>query len=227
MTLSTDVVLPSALVTQSRRPPAALAPTRLALEAIRRGEPVIVVDDEDRENEGDFIVAASHATPAVINFMITHGRGLLCAPLTRARADELQLPAMTHLNTDPMATAFTVSVDAGPEHGVTTGISASDRAATVHQLLHGSAADLRRPGHIFPLVARDGGVLTRPGHTEAGVDMARLAGLPPAAIIIEILREDGSMARLRHLLELADEHGLLVTTIADLVAHRRQVESAA
>ena len=204
-----------------------LASIETAVEAIRTGEVIILVDDEDRENEGDLVVAASYATTAVVNFMVTHGRGLVCAPITRDRADELRLPAMVLRNGDPHGTAFTVSVDATDEFGVTTGISASDRAVTVERLLNGNAAELRRPGHLFPLVARDGGVLSRRGHTEASVDLARLAGLPPAAVIVEVLCDDGSMARLPDLLKFAEVHDLLVTSIAQLVDYRQAREGVA
>jgi 3,4-dihydroxy-2-butanone 4-phosphate synthase len=185
----------------------------LALESLSRGEVIIVVDDEDRENEGDLVVAAEHATPEVINFMITHARGLVCVAITRNRARELRLPSMVPDNEDRHGTAFTVSVDGSPEHGVTTGISAHDRARTIELLLHGTATDLSRPGHIFPLVARPGGVLERPGHTEAAVDLSRLAGLKPAGVIVEIIRPDGHMARFPDLLEFAQIHKLAVTTI--------------
>ena len=188
----------------------------LALGSLSRGELIIVVDDEDRENEGDLIVAAEHATPEVINFMITHARGLVCVAITPDRAHELHLPSMVTHNEDHHGTAFTVSVDGSPQHGVTTGISAHDRARTIELLLHGTATDLRRPGHIFPLVARPGGVLERPGHTEAAVDLSRLAGLKPAGVIVEIIRPDGRMARLPDLLEFAQTHTLAVTTIERL-----------
>lgn len=204
-----------------------LAPIEMAIDAIRAGEVVILVDDEDRENEGDFVVAASHATTEVVNFMVTHGRGLLCAPITKERAHELNLPAMVRRNGDPHGTAFTVSVDATGDFGVTTGISASDRAVTIDRLVQGSADELRKPGHLFPLVARDGGVLVRRGHTEASVDLARLAGLPPAAVIVEVLCDDGSMARLPDLLKFAAVHGLLVTSIEKLVEFRQAREGVA
>ena len=184
-----------------------------AVEAIRRGQMVVVVDDEDRENEGDLVVAADHATPAVINFMITHGKGLVCLSMPKARADELALPFMVSRNQDHMGTAFTVSVDGTPARGVTTGISAADRAATIALAVSGTSSDLQRPGHVFPLVARDGGVLARPGHTEASVDLARLAGCSPLGVIVEIIGADGEMLRLPQLVEFAREHGLLITSI--------------
>ncbi|MDQ1742761.1 MAG: 3,4-dihydroxy 2-butanone 4-phosphate synthase / cyclohydrolase [Pseudonocardiales bacterium] len=187
--------------------------------AIAQGEMVVVVDDENRENEGDLIVAAEHATNDVINFMITQGRGLVCTALTASRAAELELPYMVARNEDHLGTAFTVSVDGTPSTGVTTGISASDRAATIKLLIEGSASDLQRPGHIFPLIARDGGVLERPGHTEAAVDLARMAGCEPAGVIVEIVGDDGEMLRLDQLGRFADGHGLLITSIEKLQAY--------
>jgi 3,4-dihydroxy-2-butanone 4-phosphate synthase len=187
-----------------------------AIQAIARGEMIIVVDDEDRENEGDLIVAAEHATPDVINFMITHGRGLVCMAIEGQRAADLDLPFMTARNEDHRGTAFTVSVDGAPEHGVTTGISAPDRAATIALMLNGGAGDLCRPGHIFPLVARPGGVLERDGHTEASVDFARLAGCRPAGVIVEIIGEDGEMLRLNQLVPYAHHHGMVLTSIQKL-----------
>ena len=168
-----------------------------AIEAIRQGEIIIVVDDADRENEGDFLAAAEKVTPEMINFMATHGRGLICAPLTESRCKELGLHSMVSNNTDPMETAFTVSVDLRGK-GVTTGISAMDRALTVQSLVDQNTKphDLARPGHIFPLIAKQGGVLRRTGHTEAAIDFARLAGFKPAGVIVEIMNEDGTMARL-------------------------------
>lgn len=198
--------------------------TEDAVSAIARGEIVVVVDDEDRENEGDLIVAAEHATPEVINFMITHARGLVCTAITQERGAELRLPYMVERNEDHHGTAFTVSVDGSPEHGVTTGISAYDRAKTIELLLNGSADDLRRPGHIFPLLAQPGGVLARPGHTEAAVDLCRLAGLAPAGVIVEVIEEDGRMARLPDLARFADTFGLVLTSIAQLQAYRRDLE---
>jgi 3,4-dihydroxy-2-butanone 4-phosphate synthase len=190
-----------------------------AIAAIKRGELIVVVDDEDRENEGDLIVAAEHATADAINYMITYGRGLVCVSITPERAAELDLKPMVERNEDHHGTAFTVSVDGGPEHGVTTGISAPDRAKTIELMLAGTASDLRRPGHIFPLVARPGGLLERPGHTEAAVDLARLAGLAPSGVIVEIIKDDGTMARLPDLLVFAREQGLVMTSIEKLKAY--------
>ncbi len=187
--------------------------------AIRNGEMVVVVDDENRENEGDLIVAADHATSAVINFMITRGRGLVCVALPAGRAADLQLPYMVARNEDHMGTAFTVSVDGTLATGVTTGISAGDRARTINLLVSGQATDLQRPGHVFPLIARGGGVLERPGHTEAAVDLAQLAGCTPAGVIVEIIGEDGEMLRLADLIEFSSTHGLLITSIEKLRAH--------
>jgi 3,4-dihydroxy 2-butanone 4-phosphate synthase/GTP cyclohydrolase II len=197
-----------------------------AIEDIRRGKLVIVADDEDRENEGDLVCAAEAITPEIINFMTKHGRGLICVALTHERADDLELPLMTEANTDPQGTAFTISVDAHRRFGVTTGISAHDRATTVKVLLDPETRpqDLRRPGHVFPLRAKPGGVLRRVGQTEAGVDLARLAGFSPAGVICEILREDGSMARRPELEVFAREHGLRFITVAQLVAYRLQKE---
>src|SRR6188768_1161625 len=180
-----------------------------AIEDIRNGKLVIVVDDEDRENEGDFIAAAEKVTPEIINFMSTYGRGLICVPLSEERCDELSLPAMVIDNTSLHATPFTVSVDL-LGHGCTTGISAHDRAKTVQALVDPStkAEDLGRPGHIFPLRAKKGGVLRRTGHTEATVDLARLAGFAPAGVLVEIMNEDGSMARLPQLMEIAKKFNL-------------------
>jgi 3,4-dihydroxy 2-butanone 4-phosphate synthase/GTP cyclohydrolase II len=197
-----------------------------ALEDIAAGRPVVVVDDEDRENEGDLVVAAEHVTPAVVGFMMSECRGLICAPMEGPALDRLALPQMVEHNAEAMGTAFTVSVDAGPAHGVTTGISAADRATTLRLLSDpgSTAGDFVRPGHVFPLRARPGGVLERPGHTEAGVDLARLAGLRPAAAIVEIAGEDGAMLRLPELLLFARKHGLAVVSIADLAVHRRRTE---
>lgn len=197
-----------------------------AIEDIRQGKIIIVVDDEDRENEGDFLAAADMATPEMINFMATHGRGLICAPLTESRCKELGLNTMVTVNTDHMETAFTVSVDLRG-HGVTTGISAADRAKTVLALVdeNTKAHDLARPGHIFPLIAKQGGVLRRTGHTEAAIDFARLAGFKPAGVICEIMNEDGSMARLPELVEVAKKLDLKLVSIEDLVAYRMQHDS--
>ncbi|XLS30611.1 3,4-dihydroxy-2-butanone-4-phosphate synthase [Flavobacteriaceae bacterium M23B6Z8] len=197
-----------------------------AIEDIRNGKVIIVVDDEDRENEGDFLAAAEKVTPEMINFMATHGKGLICTPLTETRCKELDLHMMVGNNTDPMETAFTVSVDLRG-NGVTTGISAADRAKTVQALVNQNTKsfELGRPGHIFPLVAKEGGVLRRTGHTEAAIDFARLAGLKPAGVIVEIMNEDGSMARLPQLVEVAQKFDLKLVSIEDLVAYRMQHDS--
>lgn len=197
-----------------------------AIEDIRQGKIIIVVDDEDRENEGDFVAAAEKVTPEMINFMATHGKGLICAPLTEKRCNELELHSMVKNNTDHMETAFTVSVDL-KGHGVTTGISASDRAKTILALVNEDTKpyDLARPGHIFPLTAKQGGVLRRTGHTEAAIDFARLAGFKPAGVIVEIMNEDGSMARLTELVEVAKKFNLKLVSIENLVAYRMQHDS--
>ena len=197
-----------------------------AIEDIRQGKVIIVVDDEDRENEGDFLAAAELVTPEMINFMATHGRGLICAPLTEKRCHELELHSMVKNNTDHMETAFTVSVDLKGQ-GVTTGISAADRAKTILALVNEDTKpyDLARPGHIFPLTAKQGGVLRRTGHTEAAIDFARLAGFKPAGVIVEIMNEDGSMARLPQLVEVAKKFDLKLVSIEDLVAYRMQHDS--
>lgn len=197
-----------------------------AIEDIRQGKVIIVVDDENRENEGDFLAAAELATPEMINFMATHGRGLICAPLTEGRCKELGLHMMVHNNTDPMETAFTVSVDLRG-YGVTTGISAADRAKTVLALTNEAikSHELARPGHIFPLVAKEGGVLRRTGHTEAAIDFARLAGLKPAGVIVEIMNEDGSMARLPQLVKVAKTFDLKIVSIEALISYRMEHDS--
>ncbi len=197
-----------------------------AIEDIRQGKIIIVVDDEDRENEGDFLAAAEKVTPEMINFMATHGRGLICVPLTENRCKELELNAMVHNNTDIMETAFTVSVDLRG-NGVTTGISALDRAKTVLALVNSETKshDLGRPGHIFPLIAKQGGVLRRTGHTEAAIDFARLAGFKSAGVIVEIMNEDGTMARLPQLVDVAKKFNLKLVSIEDLVAYRMQHDS--
>ena len=197
-----------------------------AIEDIRQGKIIIVVDDEDRENEGDFLAAAEKVTPEMINFMATHGRGLICAPLTEKRCAELELRSMVTNNTDHMETAFTVSVDL-KGNGVTTGISAADRAKTILALVDENTKpyDLARPGHIFPLTAKQGGVLRRTGHTEAAIDFARLAGFKSAGVIVEIMNEDGSMARLPQLVEVAKKFDLKLVSIEDLVAYRMQHDS--
>ncbi len=197
-----------------------------AIEDIRNGKVIIVVDDQNRENEGDFVAAAEKVTPEMVNFMATHGRGLICAPLTENRCKDLELHMMVNNNTDPMETAFTVSVDLRG-NGVTTGISASDRSKTVKALIDSDTKpfELARPGHIFPLVAKEGGVLRRTGHTEAAIDFARLAGLKPAGVIVEIMNEDGTMARLPQLIEVAKKFDLKIVSIEDLVAYRMQHDS--
>jgi 3,4-dihydroxy 2-butanone 4-phosphate synthase / GTP cyclohydrolase II len=200
------------------------APIEDVIAAIGRGEIVVIVDDEDRENEGDLIMAAQFATPEKIAFIIKHTSGVIVAPLTGERCDDLRLPLMVEHNTESHRTAFTISVDL--IEGTTTGISASDRSATLRALADPTIgfAAFARPGHIFPLRAREGGVLKRAGHTEAAVDLARLAGLEPAGIICEITKEDGSMARLPDLVEFAKEHGLLLSSIAELIKYRRHNE---
>ncbi|MEP7106819.1 MAG: bifunctional 3,4-dihydroxy-2-butanone-4-phosphate synthase/GTP cyclohydrolase II [Ferruginibacter sp.] len=197
-----------------------------AVEDIKNGKLVIVVDDEDRENEGDFITAAQNVTPEIINFMSTYGRGLICTPLSEERCDELNLPAMVIDNTSLHATPFTVSIDL-LGHGCTTGISAHDRAKTIQALVDPAtkAEDLGRPGHIFPLRAKKGGVLRRTGHTEATIDLARFAGFAPAGVLVEIMNEDGSMARLPQLLEIAKRFNLKLVTIKDLITYRLSKES--
>jgi len=194
-----------------------------AIEDIKQGKMLVVVDDEDRENEGDLVMAAETATPEAVNFMATYGRGLICMPITGERLDELELPAMVTHNTDPHHTAFTVSVD---YKTTTTGISAHERALTIKAMLDPSIRpeDLRRPGHIFPLRAKDGGVLRRAGHTEAAVDLARLAGLYPAGVICEIMKDDGTMARMPELVEFCRQHELKLVSIADLIQYRRRHE---
>ncbi len=197
-----------------------------AIEDIKAGKIVIVVDDEERENEGDFICAAEKITPEIINFMSTYGRGLICTPLPDERCEELDLHLMVGKNTDPKNTAFTVSIDLIGE-GVTTGISASDRAKTILALMDEKTTsnDFARPGHIFPLRAQEGGVLKRAGHTEAAVDLAELAGLKPGGVIVEIMNEDGSMSRLPELLALGQKHDIKIITIKDLIAYRLQHDS--
>ena len=190
-----------------------------ALEALARGQMIIVVDDEDRENEGDIIAASQTATPETIAFMMNHARGLICVAMEGDRLDELDIPLMVPRNTESHKTAFTVSVDYLP--ATTTGISSSDRAATVRALVDPSARpdDFARPGHIFPLRAHPKGVLARAGHTEAAVDLCRLAGLSPSGVICEVAKEDGSMARLPDLIEFASQHAMPLVTIADLISH--------
>ena len=195
------------------------------IEDIRRGRMVILIDEEDRENEGDLVLAADHVTPEAINFMARFGRGLICLTLTRERCELLQLPPMVSRNGTKHSTAFTVSIEAA--EGVSTGISAADRARTVQAAVarHAKASDLVQPGHIFPLQAVDGGVLMRAGHTEAGCDLADMAGCSPAAVICEIMKDDGTMARLPDLMVFAAEHGLKIGTIADLIEHRSRNDS--
>lgn len=194
-----------------------------AVAEIKAGRMIIVVDDEDRENEGDLLMAAAKVTPEAINFMATYGRGLICMPVIGQRLDELELGPMVAQNTESLGTAFTVSVDA---RSTTTGISAFERAETIRAILdpRTTAADLKKPGHVFPLRAKEGGVLRRAGHTEAAVDLARLAGLYPAGVICEVMDDDGRMARVPQLLAFARRHGLKITTVADLIAYRRRVE---
>src|SRR4051794_8655094 len=191
---------------------------------IAKGKLVIVTDDADRENEGDLVMAAEKATPKTVNFMATHGRGLICVPISNQRAEQLGLQRMVAQNREMYKTDFTVSVDAA--RGVTTGISAHDRATTIQTIANpdSGSADLVQPGHIFPLRAKDGGVLRRAGHTEAAVDLARMAGLQPAAVLCEILHDDGTMARLPELMEFRKKHGLRICTIQSLIAHRRLTE---
>jgi len=202
-----------------------LDPVERAVSEIGSGRPVLVVDDEDRENEGDIIFAASKVTPELLAFMIRHTSGVICVPLPGAALDRLHLPLMTSQNTERMRTAFTVTVDA--RDGVTTGISAADRATTIRKLADPAteAADLVRPGHIFPLRYAEGGVLARPGHTEAAVDLARLAGLPEAGVLAEVVNDDGTMARLPRLREFADTHGLALISIEQLIDYRRRTET--
>jgi len=202
-----------------------VSPTLEIIEEIRQGRMVILVDEEDRENEGDLVLAAQFATPEHINFMAKHGRGLICLTLTEARCRQLQLPSMVEKNGSSMHTNFTVSIEAAT--GVTTGISAGDRARTIQAAVgkHAVPADIVSPGHVFPLAAENGGVLVRAGHTEAGCDLAALAGLEPASVICEILKDDGSMARLPDLIEFAAQHKIKIGTIADLIHYRSETES--
>ena len=197
-----------------------------AINDIKNGKVIIVVDDENRENEGDFVCAADAVTPEIVNFMAKHGRGLICTPITEKRSKKLNLFPMVSNNTDPMDTAFTVSVDLKGS-GVTSGISASDRSKTIKALVNRSTHpdDLARPGHIFPLIAKDGGVLRRTGHTEAAIDFARLAGFSPAGVICEIMTEDGSMARVPELINVAKKLNLKIVSIEDLVAYRMKHDS--
>lgn len=195
-----------------------------AIEEIKQGKMIVVVDDENRENEGDLLMAAEKATTESINFMAKYGRGLICAPMTKERLDQLEIRPMVLVNTDPKETAFTVTVDAAD---VTTGISAEERAHTILKLVDPKATpkDFNKPGHVFPLTARDGGVLKRAGHTEAAVDLAKLAGLSSAGVICEIMKEDGTMARVPELMEFVKKHYLKIITVQDLIAYRRKTES--
>ncbi|MFE6844211.1 bifunctional 3,4-dihydroxy-2-butanone-4-phosphate synthase/GTP cyclohydrolase II [Streptomyces sp. NPDC057686] len=203
-----------------------LDPVEQAIRDIAAGRPVVVVDDEDRENEGDLVIAAEKATPEIVAFMMSECRGLICAPMEGSELERLELPQMVQHNTESMKTAFTVSVDAGAAHGVTTGISAADRSTTLRMLADGVSepSDFVRPGHVFPLRAKPGGVLVRNGHTEAAVDLARLAGLRPVGAIVEIAGEDGVMLRLPELIPFARKHGLTIISIEDLIAYRRSAE---
>ncbi|MBI4887132.1 MAG: bifunctional 3,4-dihydroxy-2-butanone-4-phosphate synthase/GTP cyclohydrolase II [Acidobacteria bacterium] len=215
---------PKIRIAKGARRVAPFAPIEEAIDAIRAGRIVIVVDDEDRENEGDLTIAAGKVTPEAINFMARHGRGLICMPMTAERLDQLEIPLMVSQNTTTFNTAFCVSVEA--KHHVSTGISAADRAATVRAAIDPKTkpAELARPGHMFPLRARDGGVLVRAGQTEAAVDLSRIAGLYPAGVICEIMNEDGTMARVPELAKFARKHGLLMITIADLIQYRMRTE---
>ncbi len=203
----------------------AVSPTTEVIADLRDGKMVILVDEEDRENEGDLVLAADFVTPEAINFMARYGRGLICLTLTERKCVSLNLPPMVTNNSSPLGTNFTVSIEAA--EGVTTGISAADRARTVRAAVRADAgpADIVQPGHIFPLMAQNGGVLVRAGHTEAGCDLAQLAGVTPAAVICEILKDDGEMARLPDLVEFGKQHGLKIGTIADLIHHRSRTES--
>ncbi|MEU9179500.1 bifunctional 3,4-dihydroxy-2-butanone-4-phosphate synthase/GTP cyclohydrolase II [Streptomyces sp. NPDC048550] len=203
-----------------------LDPVEQAIRDIAAGRPVVVVDDEDRENEGDLVIAAEKATPEIVAFMMSECRGLICAPMEGPELERLELPQMVQNNTESMKTAFTVSVDASAAHGVTTGISAADRSTTLRMLADGvcGPSDFVRPGHVFPLRAKPGGVLVRNGHTEAAVDLARLAGLRPVGAIVEIAGEDGVMLRLPELIPFARKHGLTIISIEDLIAYRRSAE---
>ena len=197
-----------------------------AIESVGKGEVIIVVDDENRENEGDFLAAAEKITPKIINFMAKEGRGLICVPLSEKRCKEIKLDRMVSNNADPMGTAFTISVDLKGK-GVTTGISAKDRALTIKALVNENTKsnDFSKPGHIFPLIGKEGGVLRRTGHTEAAIDFARLAGMKPAGVIVEIMNEDGSMARLPELYKVSKKFGLKIVSIEDLVAYRMEHDS--
>ena len=218
-------ITPIAAAPRGARTPAPVSPVEEIVEELRAGRMVILVDEEDRENEGDIVIAADHVTPEAINFMARHARGLICLTLSREMCERLQLPPMVARNGAKHATAFTVSIEAA--EGVTTGISAADRARTVQAAVapNAVAADLVQPGHIFPLQAVDGGVLMRAGHTEAGCDLASMAGCSPASVICEVMNEDGTMARLPDLQLFAAEHGLKIGTIAALIEHRSRNET--
>ena len=199
------------------------SPIPIVLDEIRKGKLIIVVDDEDRENEGDFVTAARNTTPSMVNFMTKYGRGLICAALTKTRCKMLNLPLMVKQNTNTAfhQTKFTVSVDL-LGNGCTTGVSAFDRTKTIQSLIHADthADDLGRPGHVFPLIATDGGVLKRPGHTEAAVDLARLAGFEPAGVLVEIMNDDGTMARLPELIKISNEFQMKIISIKDIITYR-------
>lgn len=197
-----------------------------ALEELKKGRAVIVIDDEDRENEGDFVALAEYATPEIINLMATEGRGLICVPITARLAQKLQVGLMTDDNTDEFGTAFTISVD---HKDTTTGISAFERSHTILNMINDDAqpSDFKRPGHVFPLIAKDGGVLERVGHTEAAVDLARLAGSAPAGVICEIMNADGTMARVPDLVKVAERLDIGILTIKDLVLHQQKIEAGA
>ncbi len=215
---------PSLKLAKGARRKGPFAPIDQALKAIRAGEMIVVVDDEDRENEGDLTMAASKVTPEAVNFMVKHGRGLLCLAMTAERLDELEIPLEVSDNSSARETAFCVSIDA--KVGTSTGISAADRSRTIKVAIAPATKprDLARPGHVFPLRARPGGVLVRSGHTEAAVDLSRIAGLVPAGVICEVMNEDGSMARVPELTKFARKHGLLIVTIADLISYRMRTE---
>src|ERR1044071_4101775 len=208
-----------------RRESAAISPISEVVAAIKAGEIVILVDDEDRENEGDLVFAARFVTPEKVNFLAKHGRGLICMPITESHAERLGLRPMVEQNRSRHGTNFTVSIEAA--EGISTGISAQDRALTIRIACseNSTSEDIVQPGHVFPLIAQAGGVLVRAGHTEACCDLARLAGLEPAAVLCEIMRDDGSMARLPDLIEFAAAHGLKIGTIADLIEYRSRNES--
>src|SRR6476619_4840623 len=211
-------------MTADTRTESPFATVEEAIEEIREGRFVVVVDDEDRENEGDLTIAAQFATPEAVNFMVTHARGLVCLCLTAERCDELGLRQMTERNETPLGTAFTVAIEA--REGVTTGISAHDRSHTIQVAIHPETLpdDLVHPGHVFPLRAKPGGVLERIGQTEAAVDLARLAGLTPAGVVCEVMNDDGTMARVADLIPYCERHGLKMVTVADLVEYRRRTE---